>query len=79
MSKAKVISLAKKQGATVEILDPYSNGELEVCVMLPDGMIWDNRSDSGVIVITREYDQSLAEFWESILSEMNYPVIKAGA
>jgi hypothetical protein len=75
MSKTKVISLAKKQGATVEILDPYSDGNLEVCVMLPEGMIWDNGHGGGVIVSTREDGQSLADFWADIYADMDSKVI----
>jgi len=76
MSKTKVLALAKKQNAKVEILDAYGNGEIEVCVMLPDGMIWDNGHGGGVIVSTRERGQSLAEFWDEIYTDMTYPVIK---
>jgi hypothetical protein len=73
--KNKVMALAKKQNATVEILDPYSNGELEVCVMLPDGKIWDNGHGGGVIVATLEHGQSLADFWGDIYADMDSKVI----
>jgi hypothetical protein len=75
MSKSKVIALAKKQNAKVEILDPYGNGEIEVCVMLPEGKIWDNGYGSGVIVSTIEYGQSKSDFWDDIYSEMDSKVI----
>ena len=75
--KNKVLALAKKQGATVEILDPYSNGEIEVCVMLPDGKIWDNGYEGSLIVSTRDRSQSLTEFWEDIYSEMDAKVISS--
>lgn len=74
--KSKVIALAKKQNAKVEILDPYSNGEIEVCVMLPDGKIWDNGYGSGVIVSTLERGQSLADFWADIYSDIDSKVIE---
>jgi hypothetical protein len=73
--KNKVLALAKKQGATVEILDPYSNGEIEVCVMLPEGKIWDNGYGGGVIVVTLELGQSITDFWADIYSEMDSKVI----
>jgi len=75
--KNKVLALAKKQNAKVEILDPCGDGQIEVCVMLPDGKIWDNGYDSGVIVSTREYQQSLTDFWEDIFLEMDSKVIAA--
>jgi hypothetical protein len=71
--KNKVMALAKKQNATVEILT--IDGELEVCVMLPDGRIWDNGHGGGVIVATREDGQSLADFWADIYADMDSKVI----
>lgn len=75
MSKTKVLALAKKQNAKVEILDPYGDGEIEVCVMLPDGKIWDNGHGGGVIVSTIEYGQSQADFWDDIYADMDSKVI----
>jgi hypothetical protein len=73
-TKAKVKALAAKQGAEFfEGRDGY--GDYYAEVILPDPYIWDNGSGTGCRVQTKEREETMAEFWESMFDYIDAPVI----
>ena len=76
MTKAKVISLAKKQNAKV-IIEPFGK-TFSADIELPDGYVWDNGHHNGTMGL--EYDPDLdgtrGEFWAYLYSQIDFPVIK---
>jgi hypothetical protein len=65
MSKAKVIAKLKKDGATyVEGKD--HGGEYVFEAWLPDGKIWDNAHQVGMVYAPRDSYNSMSDLWADV-------------
>jgi hypothetical protein len=75
MTKTKVLALAKKQNARVEI--GMTSDGFEVYIALPGNLIWDNNYYSGTCVQILQDGETMADFWTSIYDYINHDVIHA--
>lgn len=73
--KAKIIALAKKQGAQCTI-GRNGDGDTFIEVALPESFIWENGYGSGLLYQEKYESESMAEFWQQAFDFINAPVIK---
>ena len=71
-TKTKVLQLLQKQGAKWEIekRDPFT-----FSAWLPDGLIWDSGYGCGIVTQELEYNETMADFWDSVLAVIDAEVI----
>lgn len=73
-TKRQVLAILKKQGAEWEIekLDPFT-----FSAWLPEDKIWNNGYGNGSLSEEKDGygDETMGEFWDSIVSQIDYEVI----
>ena len=75
MSKAKLIAKIQSDGGQYEEGRNHY-GEYVFEAWLPDGLIWDNSHQTGMIYAERGQFGSMKDFWDTISDEVNHPVKK---
>lgn len=76
-TKAQVKRIAQQQGATFDE-GRDSLGNYFAAVILPDHLDWDNGHGSGGCTQTKYADETMAQFWESMIDYIDYPTIPNG-
>tara|TARA_R110000822_G_scaffold132152_2_gene269299 strand:+ start:1252 stop:1494 length:243 start_codon:yes stop_codon:yes gene_type:complete len=75
IAKGKVQNLVDKQGG--ELYIRYDgHDDLEIEVILPEGLVWDNGSNRGVCTVTQDVNESISAVWSYVWREINWPVVK---
>ena len=75
IAKGKVQNLVDKQGGKLYIRYNASD-DLEVEVILPEDLVWDNGHDRGVCTVPQDIGESVSAVWSYIWREINWPVVK---
>jgi len=76
-TKAQVRKIAKQQGAL--FLEGHDSlGNYWATVELPDHLDWDNGYGTGACVQTKESDETMEDFWQSMLDYIDYQIIPNG-
>ena len=74
-TKAQIKKLAKAQGAQFfEGVDAF--GDYYAEVLLPKHLSWDNGDFTGDCYQRKNHDETMAQFWDAMLWEINHPVVK---
>lgn len=73
-SKAKVVALAKKQGATVEVIQTW-DGTNRVEIYLPNGFIWKNGYGSGSFLAEQDPGEPMSSIWLQAWAYINVEVV----
>jgi hypothetical protein len=71
MTKAKVISLLKKQGASYEWETPSV-----FSAWLPDNKIWDTGYGVGLVTQELNFDETWDDFWRSLYQVIDGEVVE---
>jgi len=78
-TKTQVTRLLAKQGATWSEKTFFHEYEFEAA--LPEPYVWKNGHDSrgvsgiGAFAQTKMYDESMRDFWDSVMAMIDYEVI----
>jgi hypothetical protein len=76
-TKAQVKRIAKQQGADFD--EGYDSlGNYFAAVILPEHLDWDNGHGTGICEQTKGEDETMAEFWESMVLYIDYETIPHG-
>jgi len=77
-TKTQVTRLLAKQGAVWSEKKFFDEYEFEA--MLPEPYVWDGSNGSevgyGSFCQTKMYGETMAEFWDSVMVMINWPVAK---
>lgn len=73
-TKAKVVALAKKQGATVNVSTNWDGSKL-VEILLPAGFIWKNGYECGSFIAEQYGDEPMSSIWAQAYYYINAEVV----
>ena len=76
-TKAQVKRIAQQQGATFDE-GRDSSGAYFAAVILPEHLDWANGYGTGICEQTKGEDETMAQFWDSMIDYIDYPTIPNG-
>lgn len=76
-TKAQVKQIARKQGATFEE-GRDSLGNYFAAVILPEHLDWNNGHGTGVCEQVKGEDETMPEFWDSMVYYIDWPTVPHG-